>query len=153
MIYHFLIFPLAGPLIESASGVPPIDLDWKEFSVALLGMLGMGGLRSLLKKPKALPETVRYDLLFVSVVSWRRLPLGVGRWIPCLDSDWRALRLTALRLEHVSSASLSRMATSGVGMTSRLRMHLFSCRVLLWASCEECITLLVLTCLFFYRKG
>lgn len=46
MAYHFLLYPLAGPFVEAAAGITLVDLDWPELSVVLLGMLGMGGLRS-----------------------------------------------------------------------------------------------------------
>ena len=46
MVYHFLIFPLAGKSIEKFTGFPLVDLAWNELSVVLLGMLGIGGLRT-----------------------------------------------------------------------------------------------------------
>lgn len=45
-LYHFLVFPLAGPFIERFGGINLVDLDWTELSVLLGGMLGFGGLRT-----------------------------------------------------------------------------------------------------------
>ena len=46
MLYHFLFFPIVGPFMDDLTGIPLLDLDWQELAVPLLGMLGMGGLRT-----------------------------------------------------------------------------------------------------------
>ena len=48
MLYHFILFPLFGKAIEQF-GYPLVDLNWEELSVVLLGMLGMGGIRTFEK--------------------------------------------------------------------------------------------------------
>ena len=49
MLYHFLLFPLFGDLLRTATGMALGDLAWQELSVVLLGMLGMGGIRTVEK--------------------------------------------------------------------------------------------------------
>lgn len=46
MLYHFLLFPLIGPFVEQYAGIELIQLEWSELSVVLMGMLGLGGLRT-----------------------------------------------------------------------------------------------------------
>lgn len=46
MAYHFIFYPIAGPFIEQYAGFQLVDLAWSELSVILMGLLGMGGLRS-----------------------------------------------------------------------------------------------------------
>ena len=49
MVYHFILFPIFGAAIEKL-GYPLIDLNWEELSVILMGLLGLGGLRTYEKK-------------------------------------------------------------------------------------------------------
>ena len=46
MFYHFLFVPLVGPFVEAWLGITLGQLAWQELSVVLMGMLGLGGMRS-----------------------------------------------------------------------------------------------------------
>ena len=49
MFYHFLFYPIVGPIVEQYAGFKLVDLEWEELSVVLMGMLGFGGLRAFEK--------------------------------------------------------------------------------------------------------
>lgn len=49
MVFHFLIQPMFGEAIEKYAGYPLADLNWQELSVVLMGLLGLGGLRTFEK--------------------------------------------------------------------------------------------------------
>ena len=46
MFYHFLVFPIAGPIVHAEWGIELYDLDWQELAFILGSMLGVGVLRS-----------------------------------------------------------------------------------------------------------
>lgn len=46
MAYHFLFFPLFGPLIDARWNYQLLDLDWQELSIILMGLLGLSSSRS-----------------------------------------------------------------------------------------------------------
>lgn len=45
MLYHFILYPLFGAAIVKL-GYPLVDLAWQELSVVLMGLLGLGGVRT-----------------------------------------------------------------------------------------------------------
>ena len=46
MFYHYLLFPIAAPVVTHLTGIELIDLDVQELMVMLGGLLGLGGFRS-----------------------------------------------------------------------------------------------------------
>ena len=49
MAVQFVVTPLFGPIIEATTGVVMVQLDLSEIMPILLGMLGLGGMRSFEK--------------------------------------------------------------------------------------------------------
>ena len=46
VFYHFLFYPLMGPLVELWWGVELVDLEWEELAALTAGMLGIYKMRS-----------------------------------------------------------------------------------------------------------
>ena len=46
LAYHFLIYPLAGPVLSAYTEVDILRLEWEELRTLLFGLLGLGTLRS-----------------------------------------------------------------------------------------------------------
>ena len=46
VFYHFLVFPLLGPVIEVWWGVELVDLEWEELAALTAGLLGIYKMRS-----------------------------------------------------------------------------------------------------------
>ena len=49
MGYHFLLHPMLAGAVMKYAGIELFQADWQSLSVVLMGMLGMGGLRSFEK--------------------------------------------------------------------------------------------------------
>ena len=49
MAYHYLLYPIVGPFVLEFTGVQLTEINWQELSVVLMGLLGMGGIRTIEK--------------------------------------------------------------------------------------------------------
>lgn len=59
MAYHFLVFPLASPFLEELLGFALHDLEWRELSIVMMGMLGFGGMRAYEKTKGVARENMK----------------------------------------------------------------------------------------------